>query len=193
MEVLPNTYRADKKYTVLSLDGGGVRGLMTTEILAKLEEELSHGDPDFKITSVVDLVIGTSAGGLIASALACGFSARELKRKMKTIIQATFSEAVKREDNINFAKYDAKGLEEAIKSDAGLGEDIPATKLCNIKKLPTNKHNPHIRLITTTMHYDNVTRSFCPLLIDSEGDLASEYTVLDAMRATSAAPTYFEG
>jgi hypothetical protein len=32
--------RLDKRYTVLSLDGGGVRGVMTARILAEVEREI---------------------------------------------------------------------------------------------------------------------------------------------------------
>jgi len=84
--------RLDKRYTVLSLDGGGVRGLMTTMILADIEEKISaKTNKPFKITDTVDSIIGTSAGGLIALGLAAGFSACELKAVMEEMIPATFS------------------------------------------------------------------------------------------------------
>ena len=44
------TDRYNKKYVVLSLDGGGVRALMSLKILAKIEEELGKGDTNYKIT-----------------------------------------------------------------------------------------------------------------------------------------------
>ena len=45
-------FRPDKRYNVLSLDGGGARGLMTTEMLAALEQKLADktGNQDFKIS-----------------------------------------------------------------------------------------------------------------------------------------------
>ena len=46
---------------VLSLDGGGVRGLATSVFLHELEKEI--GKP---LSSKFDLVVGTSTGGIIA-------------------------------------------------------------------------------------------------------------------------------
>ena len=39
-----------ERYNVLSIDGGGVRGLMSLKIIADLEEKMSNGNPDYKIT-----------------------------------------------------------------------------------------------------------------------------------------------
>ena len=46
---------------VLSLDGGGVRGLATSVFLYELEKKI--GQP---LSSKFDLVVGTSTGGIIA-------------------------------------------------------------------------------------------------------------------------------
>ncbi|KAF8246765.1 hypothetical protein K440DRAFT_661863 [Wilcoxina mikolae CBS 423.85] len=51
---------------ILALDGGGVRGVVTSGILVRLEEELDLGLP---IHRFFDLIVGTSAGGILALAL----------------------------------------------------------------------------------------------------------------------------
>ena len=48
-----------RPYRILSLDGGGVRGLITSTILKRIVEH----DPDF--LDEVDFICGTSAGGLL--------------------------------------------------------------------------------------------------------------------------------
>ena len=54
------------KYQVLSLDGGGVRGLITARLLERLANE-----PGLKnVFDSVDLIAGNSSGGLIALAMA---------------------------------------------------------------------------------------------------------------------------
>ncbi len=53
-----------KKYWVLSLDGGGIRGIMQLQALAKLVAETNK-----PITQLVDAVAGTSVGGFIATLL----------------------------------------------------------------------------------------------------------------------------
>ncbi|KAM3297663.1 hypothetical protein ACQJBY_039543 [Aegilops geniculata] len=56
--------------TVLSIDGGGVRGIIPGTILAFLEEKLQELDgPDARIADYFDVVAGTSTGGLVAAML----------------------------------------------------------------------------------------------------------------------------
>ena len=51
--------------TILSLDGGGIRGLITARILQEIEERT-----DRRIHELFDLIVGTSTGGILAVALA---------------------------------------------------------------------------------------------------------------------------
>ncbi|KAF8673339.1 hypothetical protein HU200_048899 [Digitaria exilis] len=56
--------------TVLSIDGGGIRGLIPATILARLEAQLQEKDgPDARIADYFDVIAGTSTGGLIAAML----------------------------------------------------------------------------------------------------------------------------
>lgn len=107
--------RLDKRYTVLSLDGGGVRALMTTMILANIEEQINSKKTDktYKITDSVDSIIGTSAGGLVAIALAAGFSACYLRDKvMKDMIPETFSHGKNFIEKWFEPAYDERNLEQ---------------------------------------------------------------------------------
>nr|CAB3481231.1 unnamed protein product [Digitaria exilis] len=59
-----------KLVTVLSIDGGGVRGIIPAVILAFLEEKLQELDgPDARIADYFDVVAGTSTGGLLTAML----------------------------------------------------------------------------------------------------------------------------
>ncbi|KAG0523982.1 hypothetical protein BDA96_07G170300 [Sorghum bicolor] len=59
-----------KLVTVLSIDGGGVRGIIPATILAFLEEKLQELDgPDARIADYFDVVAGTSTGGLLTAML----------------------------------------------------------------------------------------------------------------------------
>ena len=53
-----------ERFQILSLDGGGVKGLFSAAVLAFLEED--HG---LHIADHFDLIVGTSTGGIIALAL----------------------------------------------------------------------------------------------------------------------------
>ncbi|KAF0908531.1 hypothetical protein E2562_026322 [Oryza meyeriana var. granulata] len=57
--------------TVLSIDGGGVRGIIPGTILAFLEEKLQKLDgPEARIADYFDVIAGTSTGGLVTAMLA---------------------------------------------------------------------------------------------------------------------------
>ncbi|KAM3297669.1 hypothetical protein ACQJBY_039547 [Aegilops geniculata] len=62
--------RHGRLVTVLSIDGGGVRGIIPGTILAFLEKKLQEFDgPDVRIADYFDVVAGTSTGGLVAAML----------------------------------------------------------------------------------------------------------------------------
>ncbi len=66
-------FKKGKKYRILSIDGGGMKGVFTAYALWKLEEEY-----DLKIMDYFDMVVGTSTGALIAAAILVGQSGKEI-------------------------------------------------------------------------------------------------------------------
>ncbi|XP_018675147.2 patatin-like protein 2 isoform X2 [Musa acuminata AAA Group] len=59
-----------KLVTVLSIDGGGVRGLIPATLLAFLESKLQELDgADARIADYFDVIAGTSTGGLVTAML----------------------------------------------------------------------------------------------------------------------------
>lgn len=67
---------------VLSLDGGGTLGVIEIAFLERIEEILrarAGDDPAFRLCQYFDLIGGTSTGALIATALALGYRASEVK------------------------------------------------------------------------------------------------------------------
>src|SRR5690349_5193892 len=59
-----NLFESKPHYRVLTLHGGGIRGIINARILQELEEK--SGKP---ITELFDYIIGTSIGGIIAAGL----------------------------------------------------------------------------------------------------------------------------
>jgi patatin-like phospholipase/acyl hydrolase len=60
-----------KLITILSIDGGGIRGLIPATIIAYLEAKLQELDgPDARIADYFDVIAGTSTGALLTSMLA---------------------------------------------------------------------------------------------------------------------------
>lgn len=61
------------RFQILALDGGGIKGLYSAAVLAKIEEDLR-----VNVTDHFDLIVGTSTGGIIALGLGIGFRPREI-------------------------------------------------------------------------------------------------------------------
>ena len=59
--------------TILSVDGGGIRGIIPLACLVQLEKKEGKPAPE-----LFDMVAGTSTGAIIAGGIALGLSARGL-------------------------------------------------------------------------------------------------------------------
>lgn len=68
---------------LLALDGGGIRGLITIEVLAsveaRLQADLGRGD-DFVLADYFDYVAGTSTGAIIATCLSLGMRVEQIRQ-----------------------------------------------------------------------------------------------------------------
>lgn len=72
---------AGGKKKLLALDGGGIRGLITLEFLAKMESvlrERTGAGEDFVLADYFDYVAGTSTGAIIASTISMGMSIADI-------------------------------------------------------------------------------------------------------------------
>lgn len=65
--------RSVSDYRVLSLDGGGMRGIFTASVIATIEEDIGG-----RLADHLDLIVGTSTGGIIGLGLASGKSGQEM-------------------------------------------------------------------------------------------------------------------
>jgi uncharacterized protein len=65
---------------LLSIDGGGLRGVLSLQILAKIERLLREhrGNDELVLADEFDYIAGTSTGAIIASGLSMGMSVQEL-------------------------------------------------------------------------------------------------------------------
>lgn len=64
---------ADRPFKILALDGGGIKGVYTAELLRLCEEAFGK-----KLSTVFDMIAGTSTGGIIALGLGRGLSTAEI-------------------------------------------------------------------------------------------------------------------
>ena len=78
-EVKPGEEPPPRK--LLALDGGGIRGILTLEVLLKIEQLLADATgkgKEFRLSDFFDYIGGTSTGAIIAAGLALGKSVSEL-------------------------------------------------------------------------------------------------------------------
>ncbi len=165
---------------VLSLSGGGYRGLYTARLLARIEESDKFGAGSaVPIGARFDMIAGTSVGGILAAGLAAGVAARELYAMLAQWGPSIFPKLLLRKLKKLVSKtvYDAGPLEAAIVAclDGWAGKT-----LAEIDK----------PLMLTTVSWSlgelRLLRSR-----GLAGDDADTCTLLQAARATSAAPAHF--
>ena len=78
---LAERYETTRPRKLLALDGGGIRGALTLEMLLALETQLrdaTGADSSFRLADWFDYIAGTSTGAIIAAGLARGKSVQEL-------------------------------------------------------------------------------------------------------------------
>lgn len=126
---------------ILSLDGGGIRGVLTLGFLERIEELLAkeNNNPDFRLCDYFDLIGGTGTGSIIAVSLAIGMKASEIKEKYFASGSKIFGNKTGFFQYLfKGVKYDNKPLETALKSyfgDIQLGDrEKIHTGLCIFSK-----------------------------------------------------------
>jgi uncharacterized protein len=169
---------------ILSLDGGGIRGVLTLEYLAVIEAMLRqrYKDPNLLLCDYFDLIGGTSTGSIIAAGLACGMTVDALKQLYTDIGASVFQTgwlATLQLQGILAPKFPSDPLQKAL--DAQLGAD-------------TTLAGDRVRtgLMMMTKRLD--TGSPWPLNNGGRGKYAAEDGALlltHIVRASTAAPTYF--
>lgn len=175
--------RGPKQIKVLSLTGGGYRGLYTARVLAGLEAALDPQAKPDKVKPIgerFDLIVGTSIGGILACALSLGTPATKLVNLLRDQGPKIFPSMRFRGLRKLFgrAPYDPNDLKTAIES--CLGSAKPRLKLSDHGK----------PLVLTTVDW---TTSTLKLLGSKDSGVRDTLglTLLDAMLATSAAPMHF--
>jgi hypothetical protein len=166
---------------ILSLDGGGIRGILTLEYLGAIENMLRErsGRTDFLLCEYFDLIGGTSTGSIIAAGLACGMSVDRLKQLYRELGDSVFvSRFWKR--GILAPKFPSGPVQQAL--DAQLGADTT---------LDSDRILTGLMIMTKRLD----TGSPWPLHNHPDARYASQDGKLrlsHAVRASTAAPTYFE-
>ena len=83
MSIYDKANKKNPPYKLLALDGGGIRGMISLEVLAEIESTLRSSlgtDEKFVLSDYFDYVAGTSTGAIIATCISWGMSVAEIKK-----------------------------------------------------------------------------------------------------------------
>ncbi len=170
---------------ILALDGGGIRGMLTVEVLAQLETMLRRrleAGEDFVLADYFDFVSGTSTGAIIAACISLGMKVSDIRTFYLSSGQEMFDKASllkrfrhKYEDDKLAAK-----MQEVFGRRTTLGSDKLKTVLMMVMRNATTdspwpvSNNPFAK-------YNQPERDDCNL----------DIPLWQLVRASTAAPVYF--
>ena len=177
--------RENEKHKILALDGGGIRGILTLEVLARTEDilaEATGGGSEFRLCDYFDYVGGTSTGAIIAAGIARGMSARELLDFYQKTGPAMFDKQVlwKRWN----ALYKSKPLKKELKNVFGAKTTLKPDDLkCLLLAVTRNRTTDSPWPISSNPQakYNDTARPDCNLKI----------RLWQLVRASTAAPVFF--
>ena len=188
--------RSGKK-RMLSLDGGGVRGMLTIGFLERLEDVLrkQHANPKLVLADYFDIIGGTSVGAILATQLALGEEVASVKALFSDWCPSIFRRPslwrqpqgrIPLIGQFLVPRFDARHLEKRLKRKLGdmrLGAPELKTGLCIVtKRVDTGSpwvlaNNPRSKF-----WFGNKERVVAN----------KEYRLMDIVRASAAAPHYFK-
>ncbi|MES2772558.1 MAG: patatin-like phospholipase family protein [Bacteroidota bacterium] len=176
------------KVRILSLDGGGIRGIIPATIMVEIEYrlQLKTGDSNVRIADYFDLVAGTSTGGILTGLYLCPsengrprFTAAEALdlylKKGDLIFQMDFLQKASKLYVIFNEMYPQEPIETLLKAYFGDTMLSELLKPCLITSYDIRNRRGHF--FTS---------------IDAKCKNIYDFKLADVCRATSAAPTYFE-
>ncbi len=183
---------------LLALDGGGIRGLITIEVLAEIERLLrkiyNRGD-DFVLADYFDYIGGTSVGAITAACLALGMPVAKVRQFYVENAKIMFKTAHWWQRL--WYKYQCEELKAKIRDViADLGADAPTGRAALNETLGT----PLLRTLLLLVMRNATTDSPWPISNNPHGaynanldsdDCNLKLPLWQLIRASTAAPTYF--
>lgn len=167
---------------LLAIDGGGIRGVLSLEILAAIEALFAKGRHNYVLADDFDYFAGTSTGGIIAAGLAVGKSVAEIMDFYEKSGPTMFEKnaLLKR---LAYANFRSEPLAEKLRDVFGAETVLGSEKLRSLLLLV-------MRNATTDSPWPISNNPFakynCP---GSECNL--DLPLWQLVRASTAAPTYF--
>jgi uncharacterized protein len=170
---------------LLALDGGGIRGVLTLQVLIRMEEilrERSGQGADFRLCHFFDYIGGTSTGAIIAAGLARGMSAKELSDFYMEAGPAMFDKSF-----ILFRLrhlYESQPLQEKLQQTFGKKTTLFPKDLKSLLLVVT-------RNVSTDSPWPVSSNPFAKYNLPGRADCNLCIPLWQLVRASTAAPVYF--
>lgn len=171
------------KKRILSLDGGGIRGVISIEVLAEIERQIREAckQPDMVLADYFDFVAGTSTGAIIATAISMGWSVEKIRsfylEKGKEMFDHSHWWQVLRH------RYSGERLKELLQLEFG-GEFLGTKKLRTLLMLV-------MRNVTTDEPWVVSNNPNCRFNKADRADCQMNLPLWQLVRASTAAPSFF--
>jgi hypothetical protein len=171
---------------ILAFDGGGVRGVIAVAFLERIEEILGRKSSDFRLSDTFDLIGGTSTGAILAGALTFGKTTAELKDIYHNLAPRAFKTSRFRIPFLQ-PKFDVSALRREI-------EGIVGERTLNSTDLRTGFALVAKRMDTGSVWIvgNNPRAPYWDTPRDRHYIGNQDYKLANLVRASTAAPTYFE-
>jgi len=182
---LENRYATERPRKLLALDGGGIRGVVTLQVLIRMEELLakeSGQGENFRLCNYFDYIGGTSTGAIIAAGLAIGKSARFLSDFYKEVGPAMFEKAfiLRRLKHL----YKSEPLTEKLKEVFGEDTRLDSDKLKCLLLVVT-------RNVSTDSPWPISSNPHAKYNAPQRPDRNTQIPLWQLVRASTAAPVFF--
>lgn len=161
-----------RRFQILSLSGGGYRGLYTATVLAELEASLGT-----RIARCFDLIAGTSVGGILALGLALEIPAARLAELFERHGDEIFRRQRWHLFGFAKAKYASSSLQSLLAQPHLFG-DRPLASSRHRVIVPAINYSSGLPVVFKTAHHETFVTDH-------------KRRVVDIAVATSAAPFYF--
>lgn len=168
---------------ILSLDGGGIRGVITIEVLVEIERQIrsAYKRPDMVLSDYFDFVAGTSTGAIIATAISMGWPVDKIRRFYLEKGQQMFDHAHWWE--VLRHRYTGERLRELLQLEFG-EETLGSSKLRTLLMLV-------MRNVTTDQPWVVTNNPNCRFNDPDRIDCQLNFPLWQLVRASTAAPGFF--
>lgn len=181
---------------ILALDGGGVRGLVTIGFLEEIEALLRkrYNDDEYVLADYFDLIGGTSVGSMLATMLALGWPMEKVRAKFSEACPKIFGKRafLGVSQGLFVSKFNPHQLDkhlDDILGDMTLDSDALKTGLAIVTK--------RVDKSSTWVFFNNPSHAYWQdKKVAGTGQTKTigngNFKVADLIRASTAAPTYFQ-